>query len=470
MQQQGRKKNSRKGPQNTRVYAPTHPSRAQDRQKNDRSGAPQKNKTPAGQNEPVQKETYVYVTDKQWSAMKSGKGKMALEDFQKQEARKKERPAQKQENRQQPGRERPRDKAGKKQSGKAQPVEKRSYKNIHRIEQVDETLKQKRAPKQEPKKKKKREPMDKKHLLTILIVTVVLIGALLAGYFVFLLDTVEVEGLKKYSEDNIIELSGLTMGRHMLLLNLEEAAASIEQSPYLDVLSIEREYPSTIRITLHERQEAAAISSQGFYAIIDTDGHVLSVGSGIELQNLIRVTGMSQHTFTLNQPIGAADDVQAAALREILKGLEELSLMGDITEIDVSNPLRSTLKTTEGITVLLGQTTGLLEKLEWLKETLPSLRLSDIKTGTLDLSAKGGPIYSPPRTTSRPPANTTPEEGDALTIPDSEGDDSSAPGDGSGDTGDGADGENDENNNNDTGENDDTREDNKSQPGDLYSG
>lgn len=275
-----------------------------------------------------------------------------------------------------------------------QPEPERVYSGIHRFEAPEEKFRQRRNPEPE---KKKREPLEKKTKIMLAIVAVLLAGALLSGYFVFLLQDIIVEGVVRYPAETIVELSGFKAGRHMLLNDLHAAKENIETDPYLEVLGITREYPRTIHIQLHERQEAAIILGQNSNAIVDVSGHVLAIG-GVNDAALIHVLGMTQHSFQINQPIGGADDVQAQSLKTILTALDALALLSDIAQINLSNPLRVTMETTDGITVRLGQVEEIVEKLEWMRDVLPSLRESGITGGMLDVSAKGGPVFSYPET------------------------------------------------------------------------
>lgn len=273
--------------------------------------------------------------------------------------------------------------------GRGAKAAKRGYGSIHRLETMEET----RAKKQRSRKKK--EPVDSKKLLAYLIAGVSLAGALLAGYFVFLVDNIQVEGNEKYSAESIISLSGLVTGRHLLLSNAERAAGRIQENPYVHVTSIEKELPRTIRITVEERREAAYIEARDFDVVIDAAGHVLSIGGGKDVAGLLRITGISQVGFQVNQTLGPASDMQVQALLSLLQLLDARGLRADIQSIDLTNPLRLSMLTTEGITVLLGQGDNLADKLYWMEQTLPSLRAGSITEGTLDVSAKGGAIYSP---------------------------------------------------------------------------
>jgi hypothetical protein len=69
--------------------------------------------------------------------------------------------------------------------------------------------------------------LDRKKLLIVLIAGVAALGLLLLGYFVFLLETVAVDGNETYSDASIVELSGFHAGTHLLLCDLDKAKAGV---------------------------------------------------------------------------------------------------------------------------------------------------------------------------------------------------------------------------------------------------
>lgn len=286
------------------------------------------------------------------------------------------------------------------------------YGGIHRLMEPLRWEEQKKE-----RQRKQRNPINPKTLLSISIGVVSMALVLAALYFVFIVDTILVEGNARYSESSIIEISELATGRHMLLNNLDKAKARIVANPYLKVVSIERELPRTIHIVIEEREEVAAIAVQDYVVIIDMEGHVLSIGAGSDISSLLRITGISQLGFQVNQKLDTGSDMQIRALMLILEQMEAYSLRADIVSIDLTNPLRLTMQTTDGITVLLGQPENMEQKMYWLRQTLPSLRGGGITQGTLDVSPKGGAIYSPPNTVT-----PVPEEGenDPETIPEND--------------------------------------------------
>jgi|GEM_PF-685781 len=294
------------------------------------------------------------------------------------------------------------------------------YASVHRLESLEQQKREREREKERARrlaKKKSKKPPDKKKIITWASVIVASVAALLLSYFLFLLQTVEVSGNAKYTAESIVSLSRLKPGTHMLLCDTEETRRSIETNPYLKVLSVTKELPRTIRITVAERTEVAAIESQDYDVIIDEEGQVLSIGKGSDLKNLLLVTGMSQLGYEVNEKIGKESDLQTQALLSIIGELRKLDLLKEVAGADLANPLRVTLTTKDGVTVVLGQPDNLADKLAWMRDALPSLRESGVAGGTLDVSAKGGASYSPPGAASA--GSLSPPEPSPEAAPDS---------------------------------------------------
>lgn len=288
--------------------------------------------------------------------------------------------------------------------------------------------------KQQSKKKnsKKKEDGSLQRMLTIVITAVVIVGLLITAYFLLQIDRIIVSGSTRFSAQEIVRFADLELGSQLWLVNEEKVTDGIEEaSPYLVVDSIEREYPNTLRINIRERVEAAAISYQNMTVIIDAQGHVLSIGSRGDLTGLLLVQGMSASGYTVNQRLGELTDFYTNTLISTMDALSKHEILTEIAVLDVSNPLSIVMETTSGVEVHIGQAERLDEKMDALAAVLPELDRLNLTDGTLDLSAKGDPVYSPERTpaplptpapTPDPAAVTDPSQaGNSVTDP--EGDD-----------------------------------------------
>jgi cell division septal protein FtsQ len=220
-------------------------------------------------------------------------------------------------------------------------------------------------------------------------------AVLIAIYYAFLLSDVIIIGNEKYSSEYILSLSGLREGRHMLMIDMDEAKEKIEDNPYLEVEQMTYIFPNRIRIVIKERKEVAGIVGVDYSVIIDDQGYVLSMAGGTDLSSLVRVTGVSMTGFQLGQKLGEGNDFSTATLVQIIEKLEEHDLIDKISAIDLTTPLAITMTARNGLNIHLGQSTDLDEKMDSLSKLIDAFVEKYISTGTLYLSAKGGTVYSP---------------------------------------------------------------------------
>ena len=244
-------------------------------------------------------------------------------------------------------------------------------------------------------RKKKNGAMLKKLFGNLAFVLVILAAVGVALYYGFLLSDVVVMGNDQYTSDYIVQLSGLKLGTHMLFCDLDAAAANIAEDPYLQVESVTYIFPSRVRIVVSERKEVAGIVGLDSNVIIDKNGYVLDMSGGTDLTGLIQVTGVSMTGFQLGQKIGQDNDFSTATLVQLITVLEQYSLTSSIQSIDLTTPLAITMTATNGLKIHVGQATDLDAKISVLSELLPEFFSSNVTTGTLYLSAKGGTVYSP---------------------------------------------------------------------------
>ncbi len=259
-------------------------------------------------------------------------------------------------------------------------------------------------------------------LVSNAIFFVVIAAVLLLLYFVLIIDKIEVYGMERFTEEEILEASGLHTGQHMWLAQLGNAKEAIEDDPYIASAEFTRIYPDRLIIRITERTERAVILGMNAHAVIDGEGYVLSLGARASYEGLLEVYGTGGGSYHVNQKLGEESDFHSRTLVTLLRALEEEELLDTVKTLDISNPLRITMVTFDGLTVVFGQSDNAAEKLMNFRTVLPMLIQRGYNTsGTLDLSAKGSPVYSPPRSAAAIPLEPETGTAEPNATPDPEG-------------------------------------------------
>ncbi len=106
---------------------------------------------------------------------------------------------------------------------------------------------------------------------------IALITVLILCFTVFFpINDFKVSGSKLYDKEQIIKGGGLELGDNLLCISEKQINEKIRTVlPYVDTVSIKREFPNTLHIKVKDAKEYAAYSINGKYYMISQSGYVL---------------------------------------------------------------------------------------------------------------------------------------------------------------------------------------------------
>lgn len=270
--------------------------------------------------------------------------------------------------------------------------------------QERDKLREKQRKMEAEQRRARRKVEAKKRLSALLVLLGLGVLALLAGYFTFLIRSIDVVGYTtRYSEEDLITASGLKRQRHILQQDLDKARENLEKDPYLNT-TVKYVFPNRIRITVEERNRAGAVAwgpNKEYIAVIDREGVVLesdaSSYAGLPLVQGLIITGANPGTR-----VGDPADEQVQSMLDVLSTLEELGLADKIKTVDLTETMGISLYTPEGYRIEVGDTSDLLTKLNRLKKNYTAImdkatqymgRGADAVT--IYLYSKNGVVISP---------------------------------------------------------------------------
>lgn len=245
-------------------------------------------------------------------------------------------------------------------------------------------------------------------------------GALIALYFVAEVETITVSGNSRFTETEIVNLSGLYTGKNLYLYELGEAKARIESNPYLECPAIHRVFPHELNIEVTEREEFLAIASTGgMYTVTDRNGFVLDVSRRASTEGLIPVYGFGSMGFaTGTSIISDRTKLRPYTLMQIVEAVGERS--GSIASIDLSNTASVRIITKDGTTVMLGDSVDVAEKIGYMFNALAKADAAGLSgaviyinsNGTADISHPTPAPTAEPAVTDEPDDTDEPDETD----------------------------------------------------------
>ena len=165
----------------------------------------------------------------------------------------------------------------------------------------------------------------------------------------FSLASVEVEGARRVSTEEVLVRLRTYAGRNILDLNLGEVAEVSARDPWALQASAKRVFPDTLRIRITERQPSAIAVIDGVAHVIDTEGYVIrpsGPGATDDLPVLTGLDGMNEEELIAALRRGVT---LVSRLRRVVPGW-----VGEISELELSRGDRVAVRTVDpGPTLLL---------------------------------------------------------------------------------------------------------------------
>ena len=196
---------------------------------------------------------------------------------------------------------------------------------------------------------------------------------------------VEVVGAVSARESDIIEQVAL-WGERMFTADLNGTAKAIEELPLIASVDIERSWPSTVRITVHEREPWGSWEQAGLRYTIDREGFVL----GHRAPPADSTTIVSNESFSL-RPGDRVDYHAVDAAAEITSHIQE-ALGTRAVELTYSPDEGIRVRTADGQTALLGDSSGIAYKLAVWARVAQEATAQDITYSTIDLRFGDRPV------------------------------------------------------------------------------
>ncbi len=127
------------------------------------------------------------------------------------------------------------------------------------------------------KKRKKRNKLRKFFIWLCLVIVLLSVGAVLSLTVFFHIETIEISGNERYSEEEILSHCTIDTGENLFLSDTQAAKEMLQRNlPYVYNAQIKRKLPSSIEITITEAQVAYAIQNKDkTYIYMDDNFKVL---------------------------------------------------------------------------------------------------------------------------------------------------------------------------------------------------
>jgi cell division protein FtsQ len=174
----------------------------------------------------------------------------------------------------------------------------------------------------------------------------------------YVLNKIEIEPEGHFSPHLIRQAAGLEPGQNLWTLDLRQIAHDLERLPNVSSAKVERHFPDTVTILIHERVPVVKIvglnvdlgTRETFY--LDRDGVVLKPREDEAVPLLPEIIGLTDNEAEL-EPGTKLQQPSLECAMEILDAIDHTKLHTsiDVRTIDLSNPLYITMVTTRDLSI-----------------------------------------------------------------------------------------------------------------------
>jgi cell division protein FtsQ len=213
-------------------------------------------------------------------------------------------------------------------------------------------------------------------------IVVAVVGGGIALYRspLFAIKTVDIQGAKRLTPTAVRALAGVPEGATLLRYPKKEILARIEADPWVESVTVTRDFPSTLRIRITERTPVALVDTGDVFWVVDASGMVLGEQSFEETTTLVVIRDVQG----LDPKPGrrSSSDTLDNALK-VLGGIGD-ELRAKVRAVSASTVDETTLLTTDAIEILVGEAVEIEDKaylaLSIMKEQAGKVIFIDVRS------------------------------------------------------------------------------------------
>ena len=166
-------------------------------------------------------------------------------------------------------------------------------------------------------------------------------------------NTASIERSKHYTQEEIVEASGVRLGDNLLILNKNQAIARIlTRLPYVSSVSMHKELPGTLSLTITESEPVAAIQTgKQSWWLVDVNGKLLQQAAGsqscmvvmgltlVEPRSgeVIRVPDGTIGVTSGGNNVPPSQQLQRSSLLQLLHPLQDYDLQDKVRSVDLTS-------------------------------------------------------------------------------------------------------------------------------------
>lgn len=171
---------------------------------------------------------------------------------------------------------------------------------------------------------------------SILVPFILLIAGLIILAFspLFNVTTIKVEGNFQLTENSIVNVSNIKIGDNILRINKTHIKENLGKLSYVEDVTIRRQWPDTILITVKEKEAIAQIKVVGTTVVIDEKGLVLETYSDNSQIDLPLIDNIEIFNYGVNKTLDTLAKEKINNILEVLKILKKNDMLNTVERLE----------------------------------------------------------------------------------------------------------------------------------------
>ena len=223
----------------------------------------------------------------------------------------------------------------------------------------------------------------------------VICGAIVAALTLFFrVNTIVVTGQERYTQDQIIEASGVGMDDNLFLLNKYAVAGNIRTAlPYVDEIRINRKLPDTLLIEIKECGTPMAVVQDGFAWLVSPSGRVVEQLDAVQAEGYAVISGCTLLAPSVGTRLALATEyaAQQQSLLDLMAALEAAGLTEQVQAIRLDDLSMLVMEYAGRFSVELPYGADYERKLRALVQVVEQLETN--QTGTIQMTWDNGEVH-----------------------------------------------------------------------------
>lgn len=185
------------------------------------------------------------------------------------------------------------------------------------------------------RKRRRKKNFRRTFLIFILLISILIILCLKLSYFN--IENINVMNNNIVNSEEIISSSKINKGINIFTLNTKKVGTNVLINPYILKADVKRKFPSTIIISVKEREAVFYLEENNKYAIIDKSGVVLEIKDNIDNMKLTKLEGFDLSNIKIGEVIPCEDKRRIDVISLMTELISSNTSGINITSVKVTN-------------------------------------------------------------------------------------------------------------------------------------